>query len=63
MLITLPGGFQFDVDGYVRFVRDPMDFGQDAEPGMGIQFQNLSADGRELALRFIRKRAPIFYDD
>ena len=26
MLVTLPGGLEFECDGYVRFVRDPMDF-------------------------------------
>lgn len=62
-LVTLPGNFEFKVDGWVRFVRDPMDFNSDADPGMGIQFEHLSADARDLVLRFIRKRAPLFYDD
>ncbi len=62
MLVTLPGGFEFEVDGYVRFVRDPMDFASESEPGMGIQFEGLSDDARSLVLRFIRKRPPIFYD-
>ncbi|MDH5493815.1 MAG: hypothetical protein OEY14_17830 [Myxococcales bacterium] len=63
LLVTLPGGFEFETHGWVRFVRDPMDFAADSEPGMGIQFQNLPAAGRDLALRFIRKRPPIFYDE
>ncbi|MFO0693042.1 MAG: PilZ domain-containing protein [Polyangiales bacterium] len=63
VLVTLPGGFEFQVDGHVRFVRDPMDFSSDSEPGMGVQFENLSADARQLVLRFIQKRAPIFFDD
>ncbi|MCA9614523.1 MAG: PilZ domain-containing protein [Sandaracinus sp.] len=62
-LVTLPGNFEFKVDGWVRFVRDPMDLNSDAEPGMGIQFEHLSAEARDLVLRFIRKRAPLFYDD
>ena len=62
MLVTLPGGFEFECDGYVRFVRDPMDFMSEAEPGMGIQFEGLSDEARGLVLRFIRKRPPIFYD-
>jgi uncharacterized protein (TIGR02266 family) len=62
MLVTLPGGFEFECDGYVRFVRDPMDFMSESEPGMGIQFENLSDEARNLVLRFIRKRPPIFYD-
>jgi uncharacterized protein (TIGR02266 family) len=62
MLVTLPGGFEFECDGYVRFVRDPMDFASESEPGMGIQFENLSDEARNLVVRFIRKRPPIFYD-
>ncbi|MGB5522430.1 MAG: PilZ domain-containing protein, partial [Polyangiales bacterium] len=62
MLVTLPGGFEFECDGYVRFVRDPMDFASESEPGMGIQFEGLSEEARELVMRFIRKRPPIFYD-
>ena len=61
--ITLPGGFEFKVPGRVHFVRDPMDMNDDAEPGMGIKFEALPADQRELILRFVRKRAPMFYDD
>ena len=62
MLVTLPGGFEFECYGYVRFVRDPMDSTSESEPGMGIQFEGLSEETRELVLRFIRKRPPIFYD-
>jgi uncharacterized protein (TIGR02266 family) len=62
MLVTLPGGFEFECDGYIRFVRDPMDFASESEPGMGIQFEGLSEEARELVMRFIRKRPPIFYD-
>ena len=63
MLVTLPGGFEFKTNGFVRFVRDPLDFNSEAEPGMGIQFENLDAGSRDLVLRFIRKRAPIFFDE
>ena len=62
-LVTLPGGYQFRTPGYVRFVRDAMDFGSDAEPGIGIQFDSLPEDARALILRFIKKRAPMFYDE
>ncbi|MEZ4288889.1 MAG: PilZ domain-containing protein [Polyangiales bacterium] len=62
MLVTLPGGFEFQCDGYVRFVRDPLDFSSESEPGMGIQFENLDEEAKELVLRFIRKRPPMFYD-
>lgn len=62
-LVTLPGGFETQVNGYVRFVRDPMDMNTESEPGMGIQFEGLDAEQRELILRFVKKRRPIFYDD
>ena len=62
LLVTLPGNLSTEVDGHVRFVRDPMDMASDAEPGMGIGFDDLAAESRELILRFIRKRPPMFYD-
>lgn len=61
--VSLPGGFEFKIPGRVHFVRDPMDMSDDAEPGMGIKFESLANDQRELILRFVRKRAPMFYDD
>lgn len=62
-LVTLPGGFEKNVLGTVKFVRDPMDMNAESEPGMGVQFESLDAETRELILRFIRKRAPMFYDE
>jgi len=63
MLVTLPGGFDFSVPGMVRFVRDPMNFSSDSEPGMGIQFEALDDKARQLVMRFIAKRPPVFYDE
>lgn len=63
VLVTLPGGFEKEVHGVVRFVRDPMDMSAESEPGMGIQFESLDHEARELILRFIRKRPPMFYDE
>jgi len=60
VLVTLPGNYQFTVPGEVRFVRDPMDM--DSEPGIGVGFESLSHEHRELILRFVRKRPPIFFD-
>ncbi|MEM1415854.1 MAG: hypothetical protein AAGH15_13180 [Myxococcota bacterium] len=62
-LVTLPGGYEFRTEGWVRFVRDPFDLTSDSEPGMGIQFETIDPQAKELALRFIRKRPPMFYDD
>jgi uncharacterized protein (TIGR02266 family) len=63
LCVSLPGGFEFRVPGRVHFVRDPMDMAAESDPGMGVRFESLPADSRELVLRFIRKRAPMFYDD
>ena len=64
LLVTLPGAFEFNCKGWVRFIRDPFDLSQDGnEPGMGVQFENLDAHSRNLVLRFIHKRPPMFYDD
>ena len=63
VLITLPGGFETTINGRVRWSRDPLNFDDEAEPGVGVQFETLQNDTRELILRFIRKRAPIFYDE
>jgi uncharacterized protein (TIGR02266 family) len=61
VLVTLPGGYESTILGTVRFVRDPMDM--DSEPGIGVRFEGLTAQQRELALRFITKRPPLFYDE
>ena len=61
VLVTLPGNYQFTVPGVVRFVRDPMDM--DSEPGIGVRFESLPHEPRELILRFVRKRPPLFYDE
>jgi uncharacterized protein (TIGR02266 family) len=61
VLITLPGGFEKTIPGTVRFVRDPMDM--ESEPGIGVRFDKLDDEARELILRFIRKRPPLFYDE
>ncbi len=61
VLVTLPGGYDQHIPGTVRFVRDPMDM--ESEPGIGVKFDRLGAEARELILRFIRKRPPLFYDE
>jgi uncharacterized protein (TIGR02266 family) len=61
VLVTLPGGFEKNIPGTVRFVRDPMDM--ESEPGVGVRFDRLDNEARELILRFIRKRPPLFYDE
>jgi uncharacterized protein (TIGR02266 family) len=60
LFLTLPGGYESTIPGRVLFVRDPMDM--ESEPGMGVRFESLSVQARELILRFIRKRPPLFFD-
>ena len=63
VLLTLPGGFEMRLAGVVKFIRDPMDFSSSSEPGIGVRFENVTDEQRQLMLRFIAKRAPIFYDE
>ena len=58
-----PDEFETRIEGTVRYVRDPMDLAAESEPGMGVKFERLTGEQRELILRFVRKRAPIFYDE
>lgn len=60
VLVTLPGGYSHKILGHVRFVRDPMDM--DSEPGIGVGFESLGQEAKDLILRFIRKRPPLFFD-
>ena len=62
LFVTLPGGYDFKSLGVVRFVRDPLDLGANSEPGMGVQLAALSEEQEALIQRFIKKRAPFFYD-
>lgn len=61
--VTLPGRFEFHALGQVHFVREASQgffFGQ--QPGMGIRFINLDTEARALVLRFVAKRAPMFFE-
>jgi len=60
VLVTMPGGYAENLPGTVKFVRDPMDM--DSEPGIGVGFEKVEGEARELILRFIRKRPPLFFD-
>ncbi len=63
VLITFPGGFEIRAHAHVAFVRDSQGASdEEAPPGMGLAFESLNQEQRELILRFIRKRPPMFYD-
>lgn len=62
VLVTLPEGGRFESAARVRFVRDPSESDPTLEPGLGLAFESLAADHRDLARRFIARRSPLFYD-
>ncbi len=63
VILTLPGGFEMRLAGVVKFVRDPMDLSSNSEPGIGVRFESVTDEQRQLMLRFIAKRTPLFYDE
>jgi uncharacterized protein (TIGR02266 family) len=58
----LPDGPVLSLDGVVRWVREYNET-TEVEPGMGIQFENLSPNDSKSINDFILKHPPIFYDD
>jgi hypothetical protein len=61
----LPGGYEFEAQGVVRWTRDAPLSGAGAEspPGYGAQVTNISQEGRQLVYRYVRNREPLFHDD
>ncbi len=58
--ISLPGGYEFDALGVVRWTREASECG---EPGFGAQLVQLTAEARQLVYRYVRNREPLLYDD
>ncbi len=50
------------IEGVVRWVREHNPNDPDLWPGMGIQFENLNSDTRDVLQMFIEQREPLFYD-
>jgi hypothetical protein len=61
--VSLPGGYEFEALGVVRWTRDMPHSGADAPPGYGAQFTQISPEGRQLVYRYVRNREPLFHDD
>lgn len=59
--VTLPGGYEFEAAGAVRWTREAS--AGDAAPGFGAIFIELSHEARQLVYRYVRNREPLFYDD
>jgi len=60
--VSMPGGYEFEALGVVRWTRDTPD-GGDGKPGFGAQFTQISPEGRQLVYRYVRNREPLFHDD
>ena len=62
--VSMPGGYEFEAVGVVRWTRDtPGVGGGDGQPGFGAQFTQITPEGRQLVYRYVRNREPLFHDD
>jgi len=59
--VSMPGGYEFEALGIVRWTRDTPD--SDGKPGFGAQFTQITPEGRQLVYRYVRNREPLFHDD
>lgn len=61
--VSMPGGYEFEAIGIVRWTREAPNSGSDSSPGFGAQFTQISPEGRQLVYRYVRNREPLFHDD
>ena len=61
--VSLPGGYEFEASGVVRWTRDSIAASADSPPGFGAQLTQISPEGRQLVYRYVRNREPLFHDD
>jgi uncharacterized protein (TIGR02266 family) len=61
--VSLPGGYEFEANAVVRWRREASDAGNDAPPGFGAQFTEITPEARQLVQRYVRNREPMFHDD
>jgi hypothetical protein len=61
--VSLPGGYEFEANAVVRWCREQSDAGNDAPPGFGAQFVEITPEARQLVYRYVRNREPMFHDD
>jgi len=59
--VTMPGGYDFEAGGEVRWSRESG--AGDAPPGFGASLQSLSQEAKQLIYRYVRNREPLFHDD
>lgn len=58
----LPGGRQITAKGRVTFVRDYDPKHPEVTPGMGLKFLTLRDDDRRAVEAYLKKRAPMFFE-
>jgi hypothetical protein len=59
--LRFPAGSSCELSGNVAWVRDQL--GEDAPPGFGVRFADVSHDARELVRQYSEAREPMLYDD
>jgi Tfp pilus assembly protein PilZ len=59
--LRFPTGPSCELSGNVAWVRDQL--GEDAPPGFGVRFVDLSDEARELVQAYSEAREPMLYDD
>jgi hypothetical protein len=60
--ISLPGGYEFEANGIVRWAREQSEGGE-VLPGFGAQLTQITPEARQLVYRYVRNREPLFHDD
>jgi hypothetical protein len=61
--VSMPGGYEFEAKAVVRWCREQSEAGNDAPPGFGAQFVEITPEARQLVYRYVRNREPMFHDD
>jgi Tfp pilus assembly protein PilZ len=61
--VSMPGGYEFEANAVVRWCREQSEAGNDAPPGFGAQFVEITPEARQLVYRYVRNREPMFHDD
>lgn len=60
-LATLPSGPRCELAGSVAWVRDAL--GEDAPPGFGVRFADLSREALQLLQAYSEAREPMLHDE
>jgi hypothetical protein len=63
--VSMPGGYEFDSEVEVAWVREARTLpGRlDAPAGFGARFIGISPEARALVQRYVKNREPLFHDE